>query len=143
MIQQYVYPFLSTYYPYFLVGFVGALIFYFLKDYFKLIYKEIGKVIYDTLKIRDTYSRTSITMFASFLLATIYALYDIFKVGFKFEVFLTYMLVATGIKITDAFSKKLTGQVFKDAKEGIELKEEGSHPEDCPEEEDEKKKDTE
>lgn len=74
----------------------------------KTIFREIGKLFTDTLKDKNgRYSRTSLTMFTSFIIATYMAIYELLKKGFNFDVFLIYMCVASGIKIADAFSKRI------------------------------------
>lgn len=71
----------------------------------------LPKIVQDTLmkKNGDVYewSRTSLTMFIGFCFANYMALYDLWNNGFNYEVFLTYIGVAGGMKIVDGISKKL------------------------------------
>lgn len=75
--------------------------------------KLIKSIIRDTLKKKYEngeykWSRTSLTMFTAWILAIYMALYDMYKHGFNFEVFVTFVGVALGAKVTDAWSKKLS-----------------------------------
>ena len=107
--------------PFVIYFLIAILIFFSIKEYYKVILKEIVKLFNDTLKINGGYSRTSLTMFSSFFLGTIYAAYSLIKSGFDFNVFLVYMLIATGIKISDAYSKKLVGNVTPEEPKEVNL----------------------
>ena len=69
------------------------------------------KLVQDTLmklendKLR--YSRTSLTMFSSWLLVVYMIIYDLYKEGFRYDVFVTMVGVALGTKVTDSISEKL------------------------------------
>lgn len=65
------------------------------------------KIVEDTLMKDGKWSRTSLTMFIGYCMANYMAVVDLYKHGFNFEVFLTYIGVAGGMKVVDAFSKKL------------------------------------
>jgi len=76
--------------------------------------KFVTKLFQDTLMIWGKkpdgtdylkFSRTSLTMFGSFWIANFFAFYDFHKNGFDFQVFLTYIGIATGMKIVDVFDK--------------------------------------
>lgn len=75
-----------------------------------------NEIIIDTLKKKDPdtgkmrWSRTSLTMFSSFVISVLMAgldfvIKDFFM--FRFDVFLVFMSVATGVKVADAISAKL------------------------------------
>lgn len=71
----------------------------------------LNQVIDDTLKKEDggrrRFSRTSLTMFASFVMVVITWIYMLVFVGFRMDVFLTLCGMALGSKLTDAFGKKI------------------------------------
>jgi hypothetical protein len=67
----------------------------------------LSEVAHDTLTKDGKWSRTSLTMFTAWILAVIFAAYDLIHNGFHFEVFLTFVGVALGSKIVDAQSKKI------------------------------------
>jgi hypothetical protein len=67
----------------------------------------VADIANDTLKKDGKWSRTSLTMFSAWLCAIVFALYDLNKNGFHFEVFLTFVGVALGSKLVDAQSKRL------------------------------------
>jgi len=74
--------------------------------------KIVKEIVNDTLKKRDDkgvlhYSRTSLTMFSAWVIAIYMVLHDLYKTGFRFEVFCMLVGVALGSKVTDAFSKKI------------------------------------
>jgi hypothetical protein len=62
----------------------------------------------DTLKKEGKFSRTSLTMFSAWILAVNMALYDLYKNGFKYEVFATFVGVALGSKLTDTLGSRIT-----------------------------------
>lgn len=88
---------------------IGTILFNFIKKSWLAL--EIKKIVRDTLKKGDTYSRTSLTMFSSFWIANYFAMYDFIKNGFNFEVFAVYITIATGLKGLDILDKKYNGQV--------------------------------
>lgn len=64
------------------------------------------KIINDTLKTPSgKWSRTSLTMFFSFWFGSVYSFISLYKYGFDFWVFLTFLGVATGMKVIDIFDK--------------------------------------
>ena len=71
----------------------------------------IHRMLRDTLmklendKLR--YSRTSLTMFSAWLLVVYMIIYDLYKEGFRYDVFVTMVGVALGTKVTDSISEKL------------------------------------
>jgi len=71
----------------------------------------IKQLVQDTLMKyegdRLRYSRTSLTMFSAWLLVIYMTVYDLYKEGFRYDVFATMVAVALGTKITDSFSKKI------------------------------------
>jgi len=71
----------------------------------------IKQLVQDTLMKyegdRLRYSRTSLTMFSAWLLVIYMTIYDLYKEGFRYDVFATMVAVALGTKITDSFSKKI------------------------------------
>lgn len=79
-----------------------------LLDFFKFLINEIAR---DTLMREENgrmkWSRTSLTMLVSFATVIFIALADFYKHGYNSEVFIILATMAAGVKITDAFSKKL------------------------------------
>jgi len=80
----------------------------------KYIKELIASIIRDTLKKADNntgeyrWSRTSLTMLSSWIAALFLCFYDYFKTGvFKYDVFLTLVLVAVSVKAVDALSQRL------------------------------------
>lgn len=67
----------------------------------------ISEIANDTLKRDGLWSRTSLTMFTAWIWVIIIASVDYCKSGFKFEVWCTMVAVALGVKVTDAWSKKI------------------------------------
>jgi hypothetical protein len=71
----------------------------------------LKKLVQDTLMKYDNgklrYSRTSLTMFSAWLLVVYMIVYDIYKEGFRYDVFVTMVGVALGTKVTDSISEKL------------------------------------
>jgi len=67
----------------------------------------LKSIFNDTLKREDKWSRTSLTMFSAWLVVIAMALIDFFKNGLNFEVWFTLVMVSLGVKITDAYSKKI------------------------------------
>ena len=67
----------------------------------------------DTLKKFDVngkrrWSRTSLTMFSAWLITLGFAIFDFIEKGLRFDVWVALLTVATGIKIADSYSKKIT-----------------------------------
>ncbi len=74
--------------------------------------KIIGQMADDTLKRTDAkgvlrWSRTSLTMAIAMAIAVYMTLANFMHNGFNYEVFLAWLGVALGSKVTDAFSRKL------------------------------------
>jgi hypothetical protein len=67
----------------------------------------LREILQDTLKKDGKWSRTSMTMFSAWALSMSMAMFDFFFNGLKYDVWVTLVVVATGIKITDAWSKKI------------------------------------
>lgn len=78
-----------------------------LRVLFSYISAFVSDVAADTLTRDGKWSRTSLTMFTAWLWVIIIATIDYIKNGFHFEVWCTMVAVALGVKITDAWSKKL------------------------------------
>ena len=73
--------------------------------------KLIKKIVDDTLK-RDKdgvrrFSKTALTMLSAWLLACYTYIHDFIVHGFRLDTFVIMIGVATGMKVTDAISKKL------------------------------------
>jgi len=73
----------------------------------------VRDIVNDTLKKkaedgRMRWSRTSLTMFTSYLFATIAATIHFILKGFNFEVFLVFMGTAVSTKISDAIGNRIT-----------------------------------
>jgi hypothetical protein len=68
----------------------------------------LREILHDTLKKDGKWSRTSMTMFSAWALSLSMAMFDFFFNGLKYDVWVTLVVVATGIKITDAWSKKIS-----------------------------------
>lgn len=69
--------------------------------------KLLSEILNDTLKRNGRFSSTLVTMFAFSCSVFLYGWVDLFMHGFNSEVFFAWVGMASGIKITDAFSKKL------------------------------------
>ena len=69
----------------------------------KLVQDTLMKIENDKLR----YSRTSLTMFSAWLLVVYMIIYDLYKEGFRYDVFVTMVGVALGTKVTDSISEKL------------------------------------
>ena len=67
----------------------------------------LREILQDTLKKDGKWSRTSLTMFSAWTVSLSMAMFDFFFNGLKYDVWVTLVVVATGIKITDAWSKKI------------------------------------
>jgi len=64
-------------------------------------------LIQDTLMKDGRFSRTSLTMFSAWLIVITMAIADFIDKGMRYDVWLTLVGVATGIKILDSVSKKI------------------------------------
>ena len=69
--------------------------------------KLVQNVLNDTLKRNGKFSSTLVTMFVFSAASLLYGFIDFFSNGFNSEVWFSFIAIASGIKITDAFSKKL------------------------------------
>lgn len=69
--------------------------------------KLLSEILNDTLKRNGKYSSTLLTMFVFSVACLLYGFIDFFCNGFNSEVWFSFVGMAGGIKITDAFSKKL------------------------------------
>ena len=69
------------------------------------------KITRDTLqkKVNGEYrwSRTSLTMFSAWLIAVYMVMFDLYKEGFRYDVFVTMVGVALGSKLTDSIGKRV------------------------------------
>ena len=68
---------------------------------------HIISLVNDTLKKDGKWSRTSLTMFSAWLLVVYMVIYDLYKEGFRYDVFVTMVGVALGTKLTDSIGKKI------------------------------------
>jgi len=74
--------------------------------------RELVKAITrDTLKKKVDgeyrWSRTSLTMFSAWLIAVYMVMFDLYKEGFRYDVFVTMVGVALGSKLTDSIGKRV------------------------------------
>lgn len=69
--------------------------------------KLISEILNDTLKREGKFSSTLVTMFVFSLSVLLYGWVDLILHGFNSEVFFAFVGLASGIKIADAFSKKV------------------------------------
>ena len=69
--------------------------------------KHIIALINDTLKKDGRWSRTSLTMFSAWNLVSFMVIYDLYKEGFRYDVFVTMVGVALGTKLTDSVGKRI------------------------------------
>lgn len=67
----------------------------------------LKEILNDTLKREGKWSSTLLTMLLFSLSVFFYGWIDFFLHGFNSEVFYSWVAMASGIKITDAFSKKI------------------------------------
>lgn len=67
----------------------------------------INNIINDTLKREGKWSRTSLTMFSSWILSYGIAIIDYIRTGYRSEVWLTLVAVAVGVKLSDAIGKRI------------------------------------
>ena len=68
---------------------------------------HIVSLINDTLKKDGKWSRTSLTMFSSWNLVSFMVIFDLYKEGFRYDVFATMVGVALGTKLTDSIGKRV------------------------------------
>lgn len=71
----------------------------------------IKQIAYDTLKHDGKWSRTSLTMFSAWVWVIVIATIDYIQHGFHFEVWITMVCVALGIKIANSYSKKIDPEI--------------------------------
>lgn len=68
-------------------------------------------IINDTLKKKDRenyrWSRTSLTMFSSWIIACAMAIENYCKHGIRYDIWITLICVALGTKVSDALAQKL------------------------------------
>lgn len=69
-----------------------------------MMFKEL---VNDTLKKNGKWSRTSLTMFTSYIIALVMAILDFCFNGLRFDVWLGLISVSIGSKISDSLSKKI------------------------------------
>jgi hypothetical protein len=69
--------------------------------------KHITSLINDTLKKDGKWSRTSLTMFSAWKLVIFMVIFDLYKEGFRYDVFVTMVGVALGTKLTDSIGKRV------------------------------------
>jgi hypothetical protein len=69
--------------------------------------KHILALINDTLKKDGKWSRTSLTMFSAWKLVIFMVIFDLYKEGFRYDVFVTMVGVALGTKLTDSIGKRV------------------------------------
>jgi hypothetical protein len=78
-----------------------------MKKMIKYIYTIVKQMAHDTLQKEGKWSRTSLTMFTAWVIAIYMAFYDMKTNGFHIEVFLTFVGIAAGVKVIDAYSTKI------------------------------------
>jgi hypothetical protein len=69
--------------------------------------KHIISLVNDTLKKDGKWSRTSLTMFSAWKLVIFMVIFDLYKEGFRYDVFVTMVGVALGTKLTDSIGKRV------------------------------------
>ena len=69
--------------------------------------RHILALINDTLKKDGKWSRTSLTMFSAWKLVIFMVIFDLYKEGFRYDVFVTMVSVALGTKLTDSIGKRV------------------------------------
>jgi hypothetical protein len=67
----------------------------------------LKNVLADTLKRNGKWSKTFLTMFTAWGAVLFMAFWDFFANGLSFDVWVTLVCVSLGIKVTDAWSKKI------------------------------------
>lgn len=78
----------------------------------------IAGIVNDTLKRDGKWSRTSFTMLTAWFAALSSYVYDFIKNGFNFEAFMVLVGVALGVKVTDAWSKKIDPLIQPNKEDG-------------------------
>jgi len=77
----------------------------------KRIILELRKLVRDTLmkKVngRREYSTTKLIMGNAWFIAMYMVFYDLYKEGFRYDVFLTLCSIALGVKLNDALSQRI------------------------------------
>jgi len=69
--------------------------------------KHLTNLINDTLKKDGKWSRTSLTMFSAWKLVIFMVIFDLYKEGFRYDVFATMVGIALGTKLTDSIGKRV------------------------------------
>jgi hypothetical protein len=69
--------------------------------------RHIIELVNDTLKKDGKWSRTSLTMFSAWKLVIFMVIFDLYKEGFRYDVFVTMVGVALGTKLTDSIGKRV------------------------------------
>ena len=69
--------------------------------------RHIIALVNDTLKKDGKWSRTSLTMFSAWKLVIFMVIFDMYKEGFRYDVFATMVGVALGTKLTDSIGKRV------------------------------------
>jgi len=69
--------------------------------------KHLASLVNDTLKKDGKWSRTSLTMFSAWKLVIFMVIFDLYKEGFRYDVFVTMVGVALGTKLTDSIGKRV------------------------------------
>jgi hypothetical protein len=72
-----------------------------------MIRELLHSLINDTLKRNGKWSRTSLTMFSSWIITCAIGVYQSFWKGFSFSVFLVFASIALSTKAADAISKRI------------------------------------
>lgn len=67
----------------------------------------IKEIVNDTLKKNGKFSRTSLTMFVTLVVALWMCVVDFVYNGLRFDIWIGLMSVAIGSKISDSLSKKI------------------------------------
>ncbi len=100
---------------YITLAFIGIIIIYALLKLHSTI-NVISQIADDTLKRTDQkgvlrWSRTSLTMGVAVAICVYMSIADFLRNGFNYEVFLAWLGVGLGSKVTDAWSRKLDPSV--------------------------------
>ena len=69
--------------------------------------RHIISLVNDTLKKDGKWSRTSLTMFSAWKIVIFMVIFDLYKEGFRYDVFVTMVGVALGTKLTDSVGKRV------------------------------------
>ena len=73
----------------------------------RLIHRMLRDTLMKLEEGRFRYSRTSLIMFSAWLLVIYMVIYDLYREGFRYDVFVTMVGVALGTKLTDSISQKI------------------------------------